>query len=89
MLFIALIAIAAAVMLIKRVRWSLGLAILFGVWLLMQPIVYHIIMGAPCLGGIWWYPFFTAVQGTFIIYFAALVLLKERDIRGSLQCQPR
>lgn len=89
MLFIALIAIAAAVMLIKRVRWSLGLAILFGVWLLMQPIVYHIIMGEPCLGGIWWYPFFTAVQGTFIIYFAALVLLKERDIRGSLQCQPR
>lgn len=85
MLFIALIAIAAAVMLIKRVRWSLGLAMLFGVWLLMQPIVYHIIMGEPCLGGIWWYPFFTAIQGAFIIYFSLLVFLNERKIADQIK----
>jgi hypothetical protein len=85
MLFIALIAVAAAVMLIKRVRWSLGLAILFGIGLLIQPIVYHIIMGEPCLGGIWWYPFFTAFQGAFILYFAITPFRNERKLSDSGQ----
>ena len=84
-ILLTLIAIVAAVLLIKRSKWGLGLAIFSGFILLMQPIVYHIIMGKPCLGGIWWYPFFTAMQGIFILYFSALVLLKEREIRGRRQ----
>jgi hypothetical protein len=77
---LTLIAIAAAIMLIKRVKWGLGLAVLSGVILLMQPIVYHLIMGKPCLGGVWWYPFFTVFQGAFIIYFSLLLVLNERKI---------
>lgn len=88
-LILTIIAIAAAVLLIKRSKLGLWLAIFSGGILLMQPIVYHIIMGKPCLGGIWWYPFFTAIQGAFILYFSALTLLKEREIHGSLQLQPR
>ena len=80
-ILLAMISIVAAGLLIKRSKWGLGLAIFSGVILLMQPIVYHIIMGQPCLGGIWWYPFFTAIQGTCILYFSAFVLLKEREIR--------
>jgi hypothetical protein len=77
-----LIAIVAAILLIKRVKWSIALAIFSGVFLLIQPIIYHLIMGKPCLGGIWWYPFFTMVQGAFIIYFSIRVLLKEREIKN-------
>jgi hypothetical protein len=80
-----LIAIAAAILLIKRVKWSIGLAIFTGGFLLIQPIVYHLIMGKPCLGGIWWYPFFTLVQGAFIVYFSLLVFLNERKIIGHMQ----
>ena len=83
-LMLTIIAIAAAVLLIKRSKWGLGLAIFSGVILLMQPIVYHIILGKPCLGGIWWYPFFTAIQGSFILYFSVLVLLEERKIQDKL-----
>jgi hypothetical protein len=77
-----LIAITAAILLIKRVKWSITLAIFTGSILLMQPVVYHLIMGKPCLGGIWWYPFFTVVQGLFILFFSARVILKEREIRN-------
>jgi hypothetical protein len=77
---LALIAIAAAILLIKRVKWSIVLAIFTGGFLLIQPVVYHLIMGKPCLGGIWWYPFFTVVQGAFIIYFSLLLFLNERKI---------
>ncbi len=71
-LILTIIAIAAAVLLIKRSKLGLGLAIFSGLILLAQPIIYHIIMGKPCLGGIWWYPFFTAIQGAFILYFLSL-----------------
>ena len=81
-----LIAIAAAILLIKRVKWSIALAIFTGGFLLMQPVVYHLIMGKPCLGGIWWYPFFTVVQGAFILYFSARILLKERELRNCPTC---
>lgn len=77
-----LIAITAAILLIKRVKWSITLAIFTGSILLMQPVVYHLIMGKPCLGGIWWYPFFTVVQGLFILYFSVRVVLKESEIRN-------
>ena len=83
---LTLIAIAAAIIIIKRVKWGIGLSIFLGGILLMQPIVYHIIMGKPCLGGVWWYPFFTAVQGLFILYFSARILLKEREIRNCPTC---
>ena len=77
-IFVTLIMIVAAVMVFKRMKWGLWLAIFSGVIVLMQPIVYHLIMGKPCLGGIWWYPFFTAIQGLFILYFSVIVLLNER-----------
>jgi hypothetical protein len=80
-IMLAAIAIAAAILLIKRVKLGLWLAIFYGVILLIQPIVYHIIMGKPCLGGIWWYPFYTAIQGSFILYFSARVIFNERAIR--------
>jgi hypothetical protein len=83
-LMLTIIAIAAAGLLIKRSKLGLGLAIFSGLILLAQPIIYHIIMGKPCLGGIWWYPFFTAIQGSFILYFSVLVLLKERNIQDKL-----
>jgi hypothetical protein len=79
-IFVTLIMIVAAVMILKRMKWGLGLAIFSGVIVLMQPIVYHIIMGKPCLGGIWWYPIFTAIQGAFIVYFSLLLFLNERKI---------
>lgn len=59
-------------------KWGIRLAIFSGTILLMQPIVYHVIMAKPCLGGIWWYPLFTAVQGGFIIYFSFLTILNEK-----------
>jgi hypothetical protein len=77
---LALIAIAGAILLIKRVKWGMVLAIFTGGILLIQPVIYHLIMGKPCLGGIWWYPFFTVVQGAFIIYFSSLLFLNERKI---------
>ena len=83
---LTLIAIAAAILLIKRVKWGMALAIFTGGILLIQPVVYHLIMGKPCLGGIWWYPFFTVVQGLFILYFSARILLKEREIRNCPTC---
>jgi hypothetical protein len=83
---LALIAIAAAILLIKRMKWSIVLAIFTGGFLLIQPVVYHLIMGKPCLGGIWWYPFFTVVQGLFILYFSARILLKEREVRNCPTC---
>jgi hypothetical protein len=75
-----LIAITAAILLIKRVKWSIVLAIFTGGFLLMQPVVYHLIMGKPCIGGIWWYPFFTVVQGAFIISFSLLLFFNERKM---------
>ncbi|MBI5606069.1 MAG: hypothetical protein HY879_22270 [Deltaproteobacteria bacterium] len=80
-----LIAIAAAILLIKRVKSSIALAIFTGGFLLMQPVVYHLIMGKPCLGGLWWYPFFTVVQGAFIIYFSLLLLFNERIITADMK----
>jgi hypothetical protein len=80
--------IVAAVMVLKRIQWGLGLAIFSGVIVLMQPIVYHLILGKPCLGGIWWYPFFTAVQGAFIIYFSLLVFLNEKRLSDSKKMMP-
>ena len=87
-ILLAMMSIVAAGLLIKRSKWGLGLAIFSGLILLAQPIIYHIIIGKPCLGGIWWYPFFTAIQGAFILYFSVLVLLKERNIQDKLQLQP-
>ena len=83
--FVTLIAIIAAVMVLKRMKWGLWLALFSGVILVIQPIVYHLIMGKPCLGGIWWYPFFTAFQGAFIIYFSLLVFLNERKIADQIK----
>jgi len=74
-----LITVAAAVLLIKRVKLGLALAFFAGSILLIQPLIYHIVLGKPCLGGIWWYPFFTAVQGVFIVYSTLIVFLKERN----------
>lgn len=83
-IFVTLITIVAAAMILKRMKWGLRLALVSGTILLMQPIVYHLIMGKPCLGGIWWYPIFTAFQGVFIIYFSLLVFLNERKITGQI-----
>ena len=77
---LALIAIAAAILLIKRIKWGMVLAIFTGGILLIQPVIYHLIMGKPCLGGIWWYPFFTVVQGAFIISFSLLLFFNERKM---------
>jgi len=84
-LLVTLIIIVAAVMVLKRMKWGLGLAILFGASLLMQPIVYHLIMGKPCLGGIWWYPIFTAFQGAFIVCFAITLLRNEKKLGDTRQ----
>jgi len=80
---VTLIMIAAAAMVLKKMKWGLGLALFSGVILLIQPIVYHLIMGKPCLGGIWWYPIFTAFQGVFIVYFAITLLRNERKLVDS------
>ena len=77
---LALIAIATAILLIKRIKWGMVLAIFTGGILLIQPVIYHLIMGKPCLGGIWWYPFFTVVQGVFIISFSLLLFFNERKM---------
>lgn len=83
-LLVTLIMIVSAIMLLKRMKWGLRLAPFSGAIVLMQPIVYHIIMGKPCLGGIWWYPFFTAIQGAFIVYFSLLAFLNERKIADQI-----
>ncbi len=84
-LFITLVAIVAAVMVLKRIKWGLGLVLFLAAILLTQPIVYHLIMGKPCLGGIWWYPIFTAFQGAFIVYFAITLLRGERKLSNGKQ----
>lgn len=82
MLFIALMEITAAIMVLKRIKFGLKMAVTLGALLLMQPVIYHIILGQPCLGGIWWYPFFTAIEGAFIVYFSRLVFDNEKKLRG-------
>jgi hypothetical protein len=84
-ILVTLIMIVAAAMVLKRMKWGLWLALFSGVIVLMQPIVYHMIMGKPCLGGIWWYPIFTAIQGAFIIYFSLLVFLNEKKIADQIK----
>ena len=84
-IFVTLIMIVAAVMVLKRMKWGLGLALFSGVIVLMQPIVYHLIMGKPCLGGIWWYPIFTAIQGAFIVCFSLLLFLNEKKITDQIK----
>lgn len=77
-------AITSAVFLIKRKKLGLWMAMFYGSLLLIQPLVYHLILGRPCYGGIWWYPFFTATQGGFIVYFATVVFRQERQLRLSI-----
>ena len=84
-ILVTLIMIVAAVMVLKRMKWGLWLAIFSGVIVLMQPIVYHTIMGKPCLGGIWWYPIFTAIQGAFIVCFSLLLFLNEKKITDQIK----
>jgi len=83
-LLVTLIMIVAAAMVLKRMKGSLGLALFSGIIVLMQPIVYHLIMGKPCLGGIWWYPIFTAIQGAFIVYFSLLPFFNKRKIADQI-----
>jgi hypothetical protein len=87
-ILVTLIMIVAAVMVLKRMKWGSGLAIFSGVIVLMQPIVYHMIMGKPCLGGIWWYPIFTAIQGVFILYFTIMLLRNEKSLSDSKKMMP-
>ncbi len=84
-IFVMLIAIIAAVMVLKRKKWGIMLAIFLGVIVLLQPIIYHLIMGKPCLSGIVWYPIFTALQGVFILYFTIKLLRNEKRLAGSKQ----
>ena len=79
-LILTLITIGAAILLLRRNRRGLALGIFSGAFLIAQPIIYHIIMGRPCLGGIWWYPFFTALQGVFILYFSLTLWCNERTL---------
>lgn len=81
MLFIALMEIAAAIMVLHRIKSGLKMAVILGTLLLMQPVIYHIILGKPCLGGIWWYPFFTAIEGASIVYFSWLVFDNEKKLQ--------
>ncbi len=79
-IFIMLIAIIAAVMVIKRMKRGVMLTIFLGVLVMAQPIIYHVILGKPCLSGIWWYPIFTAFQGVFILYFTMALLRNEKTL---------
>jgi hypothetical protein len=83
-ILVMLIAIIAVVMVLKRMKWGVWLAIFLGVLVMIQPIVYHIILGKPCLSGIWWYPIFTAIQGVFIVYFSLQLFLNERKITDQI-----
>jgi hypothetical protein len=60
------------VLLFFRIRWGLILGIVVGVFMLIQPVVVHIIWALPDWNGIWWYPIFPWVQAILMIYFCLL-----------------
>ncbi len=63
-------------------RYKLGviLGMICGIWMILQPIIVHIIMRKPDINGIWWYPVFPWVQAILIIYFSFLIFRNENKL---------
>jgi hypothetical protein len=58
------------------IRWGLLLGIVDAIWMLFQPILVHVILAKPAVGGIWWYPLFPWTQAILILYFCVLAWKK-------------
>jgi hypothetical protein len=58
------------------IRCGLLLGIVDAIWMLIQPILVHVILAKPAVGGIWWYPVFPWTQAILILYFCILAWKK-------------
>lgn len=63
---------AGILLLLLRIKWGLLLGIIAGAWIVIQPVIVHLIPGRPDINGIWWYPIFPVTQGLLIVYFSIL-----------------
>jgi len=66
------IIIIGIIFIIFRIKWGLILGFLDGIFMIIQPILIHIILAHPDQNGIWWYPIFPWIQAILIIYFCRL-----------------
>ena len=80
-IILMIITLTGIILLIFRFRFGVYLSIFCGIILMIQPILYHIILKYPCLGGIQWYPFFTFFQGILIIYTSFELLKNESRLK--------
>jgi hypothetical protein len=75
---IAVLTLVGALLIWKQSKYGFWIAYFCGGLLIVQPLIYHIILGRPCVGGIWWYPFFTLIQGILIVYFTRFSYRESR-----------
>lgn len=64
----ALLCIGMVLVLFNK-KFGLIFGFLNGVWMIFQPIMVHIINGAPDINGVWWYPSFPWTLSLLVIYF--------------------
>jgi hypothetical protein len=60
------------VLLLFKIKWGLVFGFIDAAWMIIQPIIVHIIWAEPDINGIWWYPIFPWTQALLIIYFCFL-----------------
>lgn len=71
--------ILGIILTLSRHKSGLILGMICGIWMILQPIIVHIIMRNPDINGIWWYPVFPWVQAILIIYFSFLIFKNEEE----------
>ena len=70
-LFAGLLAVGILLIALKN-KWGLIFGIIYGVFMIFQPVLVHIILAHPDQNGVWWYPIFPWTQAVLIIYFCCL-----------------
>ncbi len=71
--------ILGIILTLSRHKSGLILGMICGIWMILQPIIVHIIMRKPDINEIWWYPVFPWVQAILIIYFSFLIFKNEEE----------
>lgn len=70
------------ILLIFRRKLGSYIAIIPGIWAILQCIIMHVILGYPDLNGVWWYPIFPSLQGVLIIYFSSRLWRRDYIFKG-------
>ena len=70
LIIVGFLSLSIILLILKRKLGSY-VAIIPGIWAILQCLVMHVILGYPDLNGVWWYPMFPFLQGVLIIYFSS------------------